>query len=181
MLGVPDVLDAKIVANDSGTPATILGVSVPAHSIYASVSGGDPDLVAKAIWTKKIPGAGYAGNTPVVVYDETYDPPIPYTVTFETPVSLPILFNVRIINGVTVPADAEALIEAAIFDVFADFAKIGGTIYASRFYSAVAALGSWVQIVEILIGDVTPTGTSVTADLDQVPTVTAGGITVTLV
>ena len=30
--------------------------------------------------------------------------------------------------------------------------SIGGTVYASRYYANIAALGSWAQIIDILIG-----------------------------
>jgi hypothetical protein len=116
-----------------------------------------------------------------------YTAPFPsYVVTYETPASLAIKFAVNIANSSSVPSNAADLIQAAIISAFAGGdggarARIGSVIYASRFYSAVAALGSWVQIISILIGTTTPTLTSVTAEIDQAPAVAAVDITVTLV
>lgn len=188
ILDVPNVLDAKVVENVLDAPATIDGVTVAAHSIYASVAGGAAQAVGEAIWRKKAPGCNYNGNTTVTVQDNNpgYSPPYPeYEVKFETPAALPILFQVTLANNVNVPSNAEALIQGAIIAAFSGAdggprARIGSTIYASRFYAGIAALGSWVQIIEILIGTVTPTLTSVVVNLDKVPTVDASDISVVL-
>ena len=119
---------------------------------------GTADDVAKTIWTKKAPGCNYNGNTSVVVYDTNYPVPYPaYTVLFEIPQALPIIFAVNIANNAQVPANAATLIQNAIVAAFSggdggSRARIGSIIYASRYYGAVAALGSWVQIISILIG-----------------------------
>ena len=68
-------------------------------------------------------------------------------------------------NSTAVPANALALIQAAVVAAFlgqdgGPRARIGSTIYASRFYAAVATLGPWALIVSIQIGtDATPTAT----------------------
>lgn len=188
VLDVPNVLDAKAVENVLAAPVTIDGVTVAPHSVYVSVAGGAAADVAKAIWRKKAPGANYNGNTTITVYDDNsgYSPPYPeYDVSFETPAALPILFSVTLANNTGVPSNADALIQAAIISAFSGAdggprARIGSTIYASRFYAGIAALGSWVQIVEILIGTVTANATSVTVNLDEVPTVDASDIAVVL-
>ena len=55
------------------------------------------------------------------------------------------------------PSNASSLIKAAIISAFAGAdggsrAKIGSTVYASRYYAGVAALGAWANIVSIQIG-----------------------------
>lgn len=158
VLSVAGVLDAYVTENTTNAPATIGGVSLVAHSLYVAAVGGVAADVARAIWTKKAPGCNYNGNTSVVVYDTSYDLPQPaYTVLFETPAALPILFAVNIATNALVPANAADLIQAAIIAAFSGGdggarARIGSIIYASRYYGAVAALGSWVQIISILIG-----------------------------
>jgi hypothetical protein len=189
VLNVPGVLDAYATENPTGSSVTIGGVSVAAHSLYVSVVGGANADVAAAIWRKKNPGCAYNGNTTVTVVDDNsgYSPPYPsYSVTFERPAALPILFAVEIANSVTVPANAADLIQTAIINAFSGSdggprAKIGSTIFASRFYSAVAALGSWAQIVSIQIGTVTADQNDVVVHIDQVPTVNPADISVTLV
>ena len=188
VLNVPGVLDAFVTDNPTDSAMTIGGVSVPAHSLYASVAGGAPLDVATAIWSKKAPGCGYGGNTTVNVVDRRsgYVAPYPtYPVTFETPTPTPVLFAVGIAAGPQVPSDAAAQIQAAIIAAFAGAdggprARIGSTIYALRFAQAVTGLGAWAQLVSLAIGTDVASQTSVTMRLDQAPTVSAANITVTV-
>lgn len=160
VLNVIGVLDVFAYDNVQNTPQTVGNVSIGPNSIYVAAVGGSDVDVAKAIWSRKSPGCGYTGNTVVTVYDENpaYNPPYPaYSVTFERPASLPVVFAVNIAAGPLVPSDATAQIQNAIISAFAGSdggprASIGSTIYASRFYSTVAGLGSWAQIVNIKIG-----------------------------
>lgn len=160
VLDVTDVLDAFVTENTTSAPITIRGVSVAAKSLYVAAVGGTDAAVARAIWTKKAPGCGYNGNTTVTVFDDNsgYAPPLPsYPVTFERPGTLPILFAVVLANNSQVPPDAVALVQAAIMAAFAGAdggtrAQIASTVYASRYYAPVAALGSWAQIVSLQVG-----------------------------
>lgn len=160
VLNVAGILDAYVTENTSASPATIGGVSLAPKSLYVAAVGAAAADVARAIWTKKAPGCGYNGNTTVTVVDNNsgYSPPLPsYQVTFETPSALPILYAVTIANNPQVPSNAAALVQAAIIAAFAGAdggtrARIGSTIYASRYYAPVAALGSWAQIISLLVG-----------------------------
>lgn len=160
VLAVSNVIDAFVTENDSNNAQTIGGVLLYPNSLYVAVVGGDADDIAQAIWTRKAPGCAYNGNTTVTVYDKSagYVPPYPaYRVSFEIPDPLAILFAVNIVNTHLVPADAATQIQNAIVSAFAGGdggprAKIGTSLFASRFYAPVAALGSWVQIVSIEIG-----------------------------
>lgn len=160
VLAVPNVLDAYVTENATGSTATIGGVSIAARSLYVAVVGGDPAAVARAIWTKKAPGCGYVGSTTVTVTDTNsgYGVPYPtYPVSFQIPAPLPIVFAVQIANSAAVPADSTAQVRAAIQAAFSGAdggqrAKIGGTVFASRYYPGIAALGTWAQIVSILVG-----------------------------
>lgn len=189
VLNVADVTDAWGYNNGSNSSTTQAGVSIPANSVYISVAGGDPQAVAQAIWSKMGPGASYTGNTTETVLDTNplYALPYPsYTVKFETPTALPILFAVNIANSAQVPADATAQIQNAIIAAFAGAdggqrARIASTLYASRYYAPVANLGAWAQIVDILVGTSSPTAYSVAVHGDQVPTIQASNIAVALV
>jgi hypothetical protein len=162
VLSVPGVLDAYVTENVNNTTTTIGGVSLAAHSLYVAVVGGLAQSVANAIWSKKAPGCGYNGNTTETVTDSNsgYSLPFPtYQVTFEIPSSVPILFAVTIANNALVPSNAATLIQNAIISAFAGGdggprARIGSTVYASRFYAAIAALGSWAQIVSLQVGSI---------------------------
>lgn len=184
VLAVPNVIDAYVTENDENTSQTIGGYSLVANSIYVAVVGGTAAAVAQAIWSSKGPGCAYNGNTSVVVYDTSrgYQPPYPaYTVVFETPEPLTVLFAVNIANGPLVPANAAALIQAAILSAFAGGdggprATIGSTIYASRFYAPVAALGAWVQIISIQVGSAISFSSAITGSISGTTLTTASTI-----
>lgn len=173
VLAVDNVLDAYVTENPTGAPLTIGGVSLLAHSVYVAVVGGDEDEVARAIWTKKAPGCAYNGNTTVTVEDTNsgYTPPYPsYDVIFETPVELPILFAVNLVNSAQVPSDVVTQVQDAIISAFGGGdggarARIGTTIYASRFYAPVAALGSWAQVISLLVGSTNNASASFTGSI----------------
>lgn len=189
VLAVANVLDAYVTDNSTAAPVVVGGVTIAAQSLFVSVSGGVPADIAKAIWRKKMPGCGYTGTTTVVVTDDNsgYALPYPtYNVTFTIATPLPVKFAVTIANSAGVPADAISQIQTVIIAAFAGSdggprARIGGTIFASRFYAGVAKLGTWAQIVSIKLGTTTATLDEVVAQIDQVPTVTAANIAVTLV
>lgn len=161
VLSVANVLDAYVTENDTAGSITRGGVVLPARCLYVAAVGGLAQDVAQAIWSKKNPGCGYyPGNTTETVQDTNpaYNPPYPsYDVTFEIPNGLPILYAVRIVNNAQVPADAATQIQDAIIAAFSGSdggarARIGSTIYASRYYAPVTLLGTWAQIVAIEIG-----------------------------
>lgn len=160
VLTTAGVTDAFVTENVNQTAQTIRGFTLNPNSIYVCAVGGTDSDVAHALWTKKSPGCGYNGNTTIVVQDTNsgYNPPLPsYNVSFERPSSVTVTFTVTIANGPQVPANATALVQAAIVAAFAGLdggarARIGSTIFASRFYAPIAAIGSWVSIVNIKIG-----------------------------
>lgn len=173
VLNVPGVLDAYATENATGLPVTIGDITLVAHSLYVAAVGGDPNAVAGAIWSKKSPGCSYNGNTTVTVYDTNsgYSPPLPsYAVSFETPIPLPVLFAVDLVNGPTVPANVVTLVQNAVVNAFAGGdggarARIGSTIYASRFYAPILSLGAWAQIISIKIGGPNNAGAKFTASI----------------
>lgn len=173
VLDVTDVLDAYVTENVTGSPITIRGATVAPKSLYVSAVGGTDQDVADAVWRKKAPGCAYNGNTTVNVVDDNsgYSPPLPtYAVTFERPTSLPITYAVVLANSAQIPGNAPALIQAAIMAAFAGAdggtrARIGSTIYASRFYAPIAALGTWANIISVLVGSTNTTQASFTGTI----------------
>lgn len=160
VLQVPGVVDAYATENPTASSVTVGGQTIAANSLYVAAYGGDPNAVATAIWQKKAPGCGYTGSTTVTVTDSNsgYVVPYPtYSVSFQIPAATPILFLVKIANSALVPSNALALIQAAIINAFSGAdggprARIGSTIYASRFYAGVSTLGAWASIVSIKMG-----------------------------
>jgi uncharacterized phage protein gp47/JayE len=189
VLNVPNVLDAYATENNTGSPVTTGGVTIAARSLYVCATGGTNADIAEAIFRKKPPGCGYTGTTTVTITDDNsgYALPYPtYDVKFTAATPTPIKFAVVIANSAAVPADAPALIKAAIISAFSGAdggprARIGATIFASRFYAPIAALGSWAQIVSLKLGTSTPTLDDVTVQIDQVPTIASADIGVTAI
>lgn len=188
VLAVANVLDAYVTQNNTSAPVTIGGVSLVANSVYVCVSGGVELDVATAIFNKLPPGCDMNGSTTVSVQDTQsgYSPPYPtYDISFQEATALPIKFSVTIANNSLVPSNASTLIQNAIISAFAggdggSRAQIGATVFASRFYAPVAALGSWVEIISILVGTVTANQNSVSVNIDHIPTVSGGDIAVVI-
>lgn len=188
---VPDVLDVYVTENVTNSPVNVgsTAYTLVPHSLYVAAIGGSAAAIAQAIWSKKDVGCDYNGNTTVIVTDQSgYLPPFPtYTVKFEIPAPLPILFEVSLQSDPNLPADIVALVKAAIVAAFNGDAagstrvRIGSLLLASKFYQYVQAIGPEVSVLQILLGDVTPTLTSLLIGIDQAPTIDASDISVVLV
>ncbi|NTU49372.1 MAG: hypothetical protein HGA87_00495 [Desulfobulbaceae bacterium] len=183
VFAVPDVTDVYAYENNTNAVQTIGSSSfdVSPHSIYIAVQGGTDAAVAQAMWKSKDIGADYNGDTSVTITDtENYAYPYPtYTVKFQRPVPVAVKIDVSIVDSPVVPVDAVTNIKAAI--ISADPARIGREVVAGQFFSAVQSVSPYIQILSILVGEVTPTGTSVSIGIDEVATFSASDITVTLV
>ena len=158
LLAVANVLDAYVTQNTTSSPVTTGGVTIGANSIYACVLGGAAQDIGNALWAKVAPGCNYTGNTTVTVVDSSYSAPQPsYPVAYQAPTMTAAMFRISLANTAAVPANALTLLQAAMISAFAGAdggqrATIGGTIYASRFYAPITALGAWAQIVSIQVG-----------------------------
>lgn len=177
VLSVEGVVDAFVTENPLATSATIGGVSVLANSLYVCVQGGTDDDVARAIWTKKMPGCNYTGATTVLVEDTNsgYLTPPVYTVKFQRAAAVTINYDIEIAAGANVPGDANLQIAAAIAAIFPTQARIGQAVYASSAVCAIGALGSWVRLVSNEVNG----GPVQTIDIDEIPVL--GTVTVTVV
>jgi len=184
---VDGVIDLYVTENNKSTPQVISGVTLLPHSIWVAVTGGSAEDIARAIWRKKSNGANYNGNTVFIVEDKDgYAFPYPsYEVRWETPKSLPILFDVKVASNPMLPSDVTAKVKDAIISAFngadgGDRARIGSTIYASRFYAALSAISPVLSILSLNIGDVMPDAASITVPIDRQPVIEARNITVNL-
>jgi hypothetical protein len=162
VLALPGVLDCFCYENDQNLIVTVGGVQLGPNSIYVCVLGGSQSAIAFAIWTKKGPGAGYNGNTFTTVTDPNpaYNPPAPqYSVGYTTATVVAFAVLVTLSNNSGIPSNALSLIQQSVIAAFAGLdngprAKIGSLVLASRYYSGVAVLGSWAQIVDITLGKI---------------------------
>ena len=190
VFNVDGVLDCYVIDNPAGVTVLKGSTNYPlAHnSLYVAVVGGLATDIAQAIWNKKDVGCSYNGNTTVSVTDTAgYEYPQPsYAVSFERPVSLPVLFAVQIVNNPSLPANIVALVQAAIIAQFngsngGQRARIGSLILATAYYGAIASVATNLMLVSVLIGTEEPTATSVQVGIDQSPTISADNISVVLV
>jgi len=172
VLEVAGVIDVYTTENTTNSPLVVGGFTLAPHSEYVAVVGGLAADVATAIWSKKAPGCAMNGNTSYTVPDTRppYQPPYPTTtITWETPAALPIFFQIVLVNGPDVPADAQAQCASAVQAVFAGTfgtrPRIGSQILASQFYAPILALGSWVRIQSLLIGSPNVPGAVFTASI----------------
>lgn len=190
VFALPEVLDVYVLDNPSNLTVNTGATNYPLlpHSVYVAVVGGTDADVAAAIWRKKDAGCDYNGNTSVQVTDNSgysYPPP-EYTVKFERPAALPILFAVSLVDSPSLPANIVELVKAAILARFngADGTtreRMGSLILASRYYGAAVAVADNVSLISILIGTLTPTLSQILVGIDQKPTLSADDIAVTLV
>jgi hypothetical protein len=150
---VPGVLDYYGFNNNTAGSVTVNGVTIAAYSIYICVAGGAPSAVAQAILSKKGAGAPMTGNTTVTAYDSNplYVAPIPYTIIYEIPTALQLLFKVVIASGPTVPSDAASQVQSALLAAFT------GNALSASFTGSIAGTTLTVTVVEsgaIAVGQV---------------------------
>nr|WP_236709238.1 baseplate J/gp47 family protein [Acetobacter tropicalis] len=183
---VPGVSDAFVTDNSTSTAITVGGVTLAPYSLYVCVSGGADQAIAQAILRKKPPGCAYTGSTTVTVTDPNtaYSTAPSYSVSFQRATPTPLFVKVTMVASSMVPSTATTAVQSAIQAAFAgndggSRARIGATLYASRFYAGIAALGTWAQIADITLGTpATPTGVSATFGVSQVPTLDQANISV---
>ena len=188
---VSGVTDQYCTSNDTGSSATVGGVTLAAHSLYVCVSGTATAAdIATAIWKNKPPGTAYNGATTYRIYDTSYSLPQPYyDIYWTTATNVPIKFAVQVQNTTLLPSNYVALIKQAILDAFNGLtslapARIGSLIAAGSYYAPVfssAPAGSQITPISVLVGTSTATLTSVQMNINQKPTLTASDITVTAV
>lgn len=188
VFSVAGVLDAYVAENVTDANITLgaTNYSLLPHSIYVAVVGGVDADVATAIWQRKDSGANYNGNTTIAVQDTSgYSNPIPtYNVTFMRPANTAIYFDITVQNlGGQANGAIEAAIKSAVINAFGggdggQRARIGSTIFASRYFVAIASAGQ-IAIISVTVGkSINPVGASVIMGIDESPTISASNINV---
>lgn len=186
---VPNVIDVFVVDNPANTSVSYgaTSYSLAAHSVCVSVAGGTSSDIGQAIWSKKPPGCGYNGNTSVTVYDTNYATPVPYTVTYLTPTSVPIYFKIQIQNNSFLPSNIVQLVQDAVLESFNGLdggtaVGIASTSYSGRYYANINAINPNVNVIEVYLGETSnPSTLLVQMGIDELPTLSASNIAVNLV
>lgn len=190
LLNLPGVTDAYVVDNPSDASNVVGGVNLPPRSLFICVAGGSPENIGNAILSRKNTCSPTVGSSAVTVQDKNpaYAGNGPsYTYNYTIPTQAPVYIAVTLANSPIVPSTALSLVQSAIASAFQGSdggraARIGAELFASRFYSPVASLGSWAEIVTIAVGlSANPTATTAALTIAQIPTISAENITLTLV
>ncbi len=132
------VIACHIEQNRGCDPIELLGVTIPCHSVYLSVYGGEPEDIGMAMHKKLDAGCGTTGNTKVTIIDDTTGTEQAYY--YETPSTKDVYVQVVLQRTSDTPANIEEIVKEAVVDNFNGLtdsygrAKMGSTIYASRFY-----------------------------------------------
>lgn len=145
--------------NATASPVTVQSVVIAANSIYICVAGGSNSDVANAILSKKSAGVAMTGNTTVTAFDNNplYAAPIAYSITFQRPTTLQVVFAVQLVNSPNLPANAFTQVQNAIVSAFqtgnlGPKGRIASILYAGAYIPAITALGTWAQVASIQIG-----------------------------
>jgi len=191
VLSVPDVIDAYVTDNSTNASVTIgaTNYTMIANSILVSVAGGSAAAIAQAIWSKKSLGCSYNGNQTYTYTDMSnpQGPPWPtYTVKWLQPTATPTYVTVHIASNSNLPANITTLVQQAVQAAFngtdgGSKARIGSSINAGRFYAGIYAISPYINITSLTIGtSASPTGTSVSFGVDQLPTLDNSNIVVSI-
>lgn len=167
-----DVQHVAFEENVSDHVRVMSGVIVPGHSLFLSVLGGNNATIGRTIMEQRNIGCGYAGNTPITVYDQ-----VPETgETIETnmvinrplPVRCRVQVTIRSIENVT-PADISDIIRTEIVATWngqrnIPRVKSGADIMASDFYCPLQNIGYRYFLDQILVSRMNPVVTTVPED-----------------
>jgi hypothetical protein len=165
---------------------TIMGASLGYDISISSLGSGTGSTGTYSLSSSggTIASESMTSATVYAVEDTNYDDPRPtYYMQWTTPQQLAINFAVIIAKTSAVPSGIQALVEAAISSSMngtdgGDRARIGGTVYASRFYDGIQAIAAGLQIKSLLLGTGSPTATY--QDIAAYATPIIGTITVTV-
>lgn len=181
------VLDLVVLENTGNEPIVKAGVTIPGHSIYSSIAGGEDTDIAGVLYAKKDAGCGTAGNTTIfhAATDILGEPTYAYKIERPDPLPFGVQVNIRL-----TPTTPASIVQDVKKIIVANFGgadgnirvKIASTVYASRFYAPAVQAG--VQdLVSVKI--VAPTGGAwldeITVRADQVPVISDDDVTVNIV
>lgn len=185
------VTDVYVQANPTNSATTYgsTNYSIPAHSVYVAVCGGDSEDIGQSLFATKDLGTNTVGNTSVTVYDTyNYNYPYPsYILNYNVPTTTPLYFSINLAANSNLPYDIVNLVKSSVLSTFNSSTSsgktlIGSSIYASSYYAGISALSQYANITSITVGtSANPTTTSVTMGIDQVPSLSVSNITVSLV
>ncbi|MGJ8524356.1 hypothetical protein LMG33818_000064 [Halomonadaceae bacterium LMG 33818] len=150
LLDIDGVSDAYVRSNNTAAELDVgsTNVIIPTGTIYIAIYGGNDTDIANAINSKINPGCATRCNTAnersaTIEDTQNYSSNIPsYTFYWTTPATIDVYFKITIQRNEFLPNNLKSLIQSSVEDSFTGEdggtrARIGSTIYASRFYGGV--------------------------------------------
>ena len=191
LLATDGVLDAYVWSNRQDVTVNKGETSFPVvrSSIYVGVYGGKDEDIAEAIYSTKNPGANLNGDTTFVIQDKVnYSAPYPeYIMQWKKVDPLRIYFRVQIENDIiNLPSNVTEQIKMMVVRVFngeydgITKARIGSRISGGTYYAPVISISpEYMSILSITLSkDGVAFSQSITAGIDQVPTIQAADVEV---
>lgn len=174
VLALPNVVDCYVRSNPTDATITVGETNYPLirNSIVVSVVGGvDYDIAEQAL-IKAGTGCSFNGNTPVTVYDKTYENnPIPYDIKILRPDFLDVYIQVKVLDISKVTVQDQTAIKNAILAGLSTGnlkARIGGTIIPAAYMCGLPSVG----IVSLKVSTDNSTWLDkLTVGIDQYPSV----------
>lgn len=160
--GVDNVKDVFAYDNPNEYELVLDNITIPPHSVYVCVDGGNSEEVAYALYSVKSAGCGWCGDTTVTVTDKTYNSTS--SVTFQTAEPLPLRIAVNATSNNNSSPNLEELITNTIIGYFTNayqsesISKVGIRSLVSPFVigSVINSQVSDIQTLQLQIGLVTP-------------------------
>lgn len=183
---VPNLKSAYIYENKTANSETTDGITIPGHSLYVVADGGTDADVAQAIFNTKSAGCGLSGTTTATAYD---DDGRTYSILFNRPIQVQIDVAVQAQNLSTLsPQTVAQQIKDAVLAFASDSipgvdgAKIGQDISPFEIAGAINITvdGVFVKSVGICLHGETPATSVIDIKLNEVATIAAADITVTV-
>lgn len=190
LIGVDGVTDVYVRSNNTTTALSVgsTSVTIPTGTCYIAVYGGSDSDIGAAIHSKLQPCCATMGSESYTYTDtENYNSNYPeYTYNWTVPNAVDIYLKVEIENNDYLSSSINSDIQSAIVSAFNgddgnSKARIGDTIYASRYYGPTQDVDTKnLNIVSITISrDGSTFGASVELGIDEIPVISSSNITVT--
>lgn len=159
---VANVSDVFAYDNPHGYELVLDDITIPPHSVYVCVNGGNSEDIAYALYEVKSAGCGWCGNTTVTVTDKTYNSTS--VVTYQVPQQAAVKITVNATSMNNSSANLDELISNTIINYFNNqyqgdtISKIGIRSLLSPFVIAtvINTQVSNIQTLQVEIGLVTP-------------------------
>ncbi len=160
VMKVKNVTASYAKENPFGEALILDDITIPPHSVYVCVQGGNSYDVAYALYSVKSGGCGWSGNTTVVVTDKTYF--TENAVKYQIPNNINFAISVDVTSDINTSPNLDEDIENVIINYFngayADYSQpqIRGIIDPFIIATVIKSQINGITINDVKVGLVTP-------------------------